>query len=181
MEHSLGRIADEVEGELIGSEELLINDITFIDEADPNQITFALNKSDFRMIESDSYVQAGGVIVPEHYDGSRTNIIKVKNMQLAIARTIALFYPPKRYDPEISSEAYIHPSATLGKDAYIESFVHIGANTVIGDRAIIRSGVHISEDVVIGDDVDLFNRVIIMPETQIGNRVLIQPGTLIGA
>lgn len=180
MEHSLGRIAEELKGELIGSEDLLLNDITFLDEADPSQITFAINKSDFQLIELDDYVQAGAVIVPEHYNGSRTNIVKVNNMQLAIARTIALFYPKKRHNPEISSQAYIHPNATLGKDAYIESFVHIGANTVIGDRAVIRSGVHISENVVIGEDVDLFNRVIIMPKTQIGNRVVIQPGTLIG-
>lgn len=181
MQLSLEHIADAIGGELIGSGgHLPITGISFINEADSNQIAFALNKEDFRDIEPGGFCKAGAVIVPLRYGGTRTNIIRVDNMQLAIAKTIGLLNPKEQIQPKISSRADIHSSASFGEDVYIGPFASIGARSIIGDRVVIQSGVHIGEDVVIGNDTELSYRVIILPHTHIGNRVVIQPGTLIG-
>ena len=93
MQHSLESIARLVDGELLGSGDLLLSNISFLDEANANEIAFAITKNDFQDIEPEGFCMAGAVIVPTRYKGSRANIIKVDNMQLAIARTIALFHP----------------------------------------------------------------------------------------
>jgi UDP-3-O-[3-hydroxymyristoyl] glucosamine N-acyltransferase len=180
MQLSLEHIADAIEGELVGSGHLLLTGISFANEANPDEIAFAINKDDFRELEPGGSCTAGAVIVPLRYEGTRTNIIRVDNMQLAIAKAISLFNPKEQIQPKISSRADIHSSASLGEDVYIGPFASIGARSIIGDRVVIQSGVHIEDDVVIGDDTTLSYRVIILPHTQIGKRVVIQPGTLIG-
>ena len=180
MQFSIKHIADVIGGELVGSEERFLTNVQFLGNARPSELTFAINKNDFRAIETEGFCNAGAIVVPESYNGPREPVIKVNNMQLAVARAIELFNPKSSPQPSISSQADIHPSAQLGEDVYIEPFVRIGARTRIGDRAVIRSGVLIGDDVVIGNDAEFLDRVIIISGTKIGKRVSIQPGTLIG-
>ena len=180
MQISLEFIANAIDGELIGSGDLLLTDISFLNEAGPNELAFAINKDDCEELELEDYCKAGAVIVPDYYAGTRINVIKVKNMQLAIAKAIGLFNPKEIVQPAISPQADIHSSASIGEAVYIGPFVSIGANSVVGDRTVIRSGALVGNDVVIGDDTTLSYRVLVLPRVRIGNRVVVQPGTLIG-
>ena len=52
----------------------------------------------------------------------------------------------------IDERANVHPTATLGDDARVSSFVTIAPNVTIGERAVIYPGVCIGENSRIGDD-----------------------------
>ena len=180
MQFSLECIARTVEGKLSGSKGLLLTGISLIDKARPDEITFAGNKSDFHKLESYGFCRAGAAIVPLGYKGTYRNVVRVDNVQLAIAKTIALFNPKEKIRPGISSRSDIHGSASLGKDVSIGPHSSIGARSIVGDRTAIESGVCIGDDVVIGNDTTISHRAVILPHTFIGNRVTVQPGTLIG-
>lgn len=63
----------------------------------------------------------------------------------------------------ISSQAYIHPDAVIGKNVRIDPFAAIHA------------------DVSIGDDTHIMSNVVIMEGTTIGKSCLIFPGAVLGA
>lgn len=63
----------------------------------------------------------------------------------------------------ISSQAYIHPGATIGKNVRIDPFAAI------------------HDDVSIGDDTHIMSNVVIMEGTTIGSSCMIFPGAVIGA
>jgi len=177
MQIPLSRVADAIDGILIGSADKLITGIALIDEATSEQITLVAEK---KTLEKLNQFPAGAVVVPNSYDGPHTNVIKVNNPQLAFAKAIALFHFQKPVDPKNSSRADIHDSATLGEDVFVGSFASIGARAVIGDRVVIQAGAIIDEDVVIGSDTVVDHHVVILPRTCVGNRVVIQTGTVIG-
>ncbi|MDG2013218.1 MAG: UDP-3-O-(3-hydroxymyristoyl)glucosamine N-acyltransferase [Pirellulaceae bacterium] len=177
MQIPLGRIADAIHGNLIGSPNKLIMGIALIDEATSDQITLVGERKTLELLHR---FPAGAVVVPTCYDGPHTNVIKADNPQLAFAKTIALFHPKKPVKPKISSLAEIHSSATLGDDVFVGPFASIGARSVIGDRVVIQAGAVVDEDVVIGNDTVLSYHVIILPHTRVGARVAIQSGSVIG-
>lgn len=177
---SLGQIAKEVGGTLLGSSELMVAGVSFVNEANQNQITFAVEKQTLQRLEKNDFCKAGAVIVPRHYEGARINIIKVDNPLLAFAKVISLIHPEEFIEPGISPMANIHSSASLGERVFVAPFASIGARTVINDGVVIQSGVFIGDDVVIGKETKLLNNVTILSHTRIGNRVIIQTGSLIG-
>lgn len=181
MHITLGDIAKETDGVLVGTPEKIITGVALVDEATPDQITFTDDKQTLQELDSDGVFEAGAVIVPSDYEGARTNIIKVRNPELACVKTILLFHPRARVAPEISSRADVHSSAIVGEDVFVAPFASIGARARIGDRAAIHAGVCIDDDVVIGDDTTLHYHVMVLSRTQIGNRVVIHPGSVIGS
>lgn len=177
---SLGQIAKEVNGTLLGSPELMVAGVSFVNEAEQSQIAFASEKQILQKLEKSDFCKAGAVVVPRHYEGARINVIKVDNPVLAFAKVISLFHPEEFIEPGISPRANIHSSARLGECVFVAPFASIGARTVINDGVVIQPGVFIGDDVVIGNDTKLSNNVTILSHTRIGNRVIIQTGSLIG-
>ena len=180
MEHSLGHIATEVDGELVGSADLMITGVEIMNTARPDQITFATSDEEFHKLESADSCKAGAVLVPRKYTGNYKNVIKVDKVNLAVAKTIALFHSEKSVRPHISSRADIRSTVRLGKDVYVGPHASIDSRSVIGNRVVIQSGVHIGKDVIIGDDTTLSYNVVVAGQTYIGKRVVVQEGSVIG-
>ncbi|NBV43158.1 UDP-3-O-(3-hydroxymyristoyl)glucosamine N-acyltransferase, partial [bacterium] len=110
-----------------------------------------------------------------------SNQIIVKNARQAMATTIALFYPESRPAAEISSDAFIHATATISDQVIVEAGCTIGANVIIGDRCHIMTGARIGESVIIGEDTIIYPNVVIYKGAQLGKRNRIHAGTVIGS
>lgn len=80
---------------------------------------------------------------------------------------------------EISSHAYIHPSAKLEHDVCVEAGAIIGKNVEIGAGTLISSTAVIGENCRIGRECYIAPRVIVQ-YSLIGNRVHLAPGVCIG-
>jgi UDP-3-O-[3-hydroxymyristoyl] glucosamine N-acyltransferase len=80
----------------------------------------------------------------------------------------------------IDERASIHPTATLGADARVSSFVTIAPNVTIGERAVIYPGVCIGENSRIGDDCILYPNVVLYDGCILGDRVTIHANSSIG-
>ena len=56
----------------------------------------------------------------------------------------------------ISSNAFIHPNAKIGKDVTIEPFAYIDDNTVIGDGTFVMSNANIRSGARIGEKCTIY-------------------------
>jgi UDP-3-O-[3-hydroxymyristoyl] glucosamine N-acyltransferase len=105
----------------------------------------------------------------------------VTHPHLAFAKILTLFsqkpYQPKGIDPN----AWISPTAKLGKDLTVYPFVYIGDRCSIGDRATLYPGVSVGEDSSIGEDSILYPNVSVYSATIIGKRVMLHSGVVVGS
>src|SRR5690606_14857283 len=81
----------------------------------------------------------------------------------------------------VESPAFIHETATLGKDVFIGAFSYVAAGSAIGDGVQVHPQVYIGEDVRIGKNTVLYPGVKIYAGCIIGEEVIIHAGTVIGA
>ncbi|MFN7181648.1 MAG: UDP-3-O-(3-hydroxymyristoyl)glucosamine N-acyltransferase [Planctomycetota bacterium] len=108
------------------------------------------------------------------------NVIVVSNIRKSIIKVARLFYKEKKYDYEISSFAYISPSATIADRVYIAPYVYIGENTVIGEGSKILPFCFIGDECYIGKNCIIYPNVTIYSRVYIGNGVIINSGCVIG-
>ncbi|MFN3598153.1 MAG: UDP-3-O-(3-hydroxymyristoyl)glucosamine N-acyltransferase [Aquificaceae bacterium] len=108
------------------------------------------------------------------------NYIKVKDVRLALAKFLSLFYP-ERHPTGISPKAHIEEGVHIGKDVYIGPFVYVGKDAVLEDGVKVYPFCYIGEGVRIGKNSVLFSGVHIYPYCVIGEGVRIHSGSVIGA
>ena len=178
MDILLKKIAQVVDGEVIGDDRIMISGVNSLSSACPGEISFF---ADPRYKESLKKTKASALIVQEenHYF-SETQVV-VSNPQLAYARVASLFAPPISRYPGISERAVIHESASIGTDVSIYPTVYVGKNAVIGDEVILFPGVFIGDRVKIGNRTLIYSNVSVLQDCLIGNDVIIHAGTVIGS
>ncbi|RMF92792.1 MAG: UDP-3-O-(3-hydroxymyristoyl)glucosamine N-acyltransferase [Candidatus Schekmanbacteria bacterium] len=170
-------IADFLGGELKGSPNDKITNVSGIEDADEGDITFIAAK---KFIEAAKKTSATAVITPVEIPECSASQIIVKNPYLSFARVVELFKGKKRAVIGIDSRASIGENVKLGKDVSIYPYAVIEDNVEIGDRVRIYPGVYIGSNSKIGEDSTIYSNTSIREETIIGNRVTIHSNTSIG-
>ncbi len=175
------KIAEMVNGKLIGSPDRTISSVSGIRDAQSDQLSFIGNKKYQHQLES---TKAGVVLVcPDLADAPAVDrtLIVCDNVDYAFAKVIAVFAeePPKW-------PVGVHPSAVVSPDAKLGQGVSINANAVIetgaeiGDGTVIGAGCYIGHDVKIGAGSLLYPNVTVMYRCVIGRKAVIHPGVVIG-
>lgn len=178
MKMTLGELAAVAGGELQGDPEKLIVNAAPFDAAGPEDITFAAGAGFLKNIHQSN---AGAVIVPIKFAGHFANVIRVDNPQLAFARVLERFFPPRRKTYDAAVPTYIGQNFSCGENASLAPFVFIGDNVKIGKSVTLHPGVVVGDDVVIGSEVEIFPNVSVLSGTRIGSRVVVHAGTVIGS
>jgi UDP-3-O-[3-hydroxymyristoyl] glucosamine N-acyltransferase len=173
----LAEIAAKIGGELIGSGEIVISGINSAERAREDELTFAENPKYFAAAEKSP---AAAVIVSENAVTSKA-LVRVGNVRAALARALAIFFPPEQPEPGIHPGAVIHPTAVIDASASIGPHSVIGAGARIGAKSVLLGGNHIGRDCVLGEEVWLYPNVVLYARTQVGDRVVIHAGTVIGS
>src|SRR5690554_6347952 len=121
--YSLKELADHVDAQVQGDEQIIINGLSTLQDAEANQISFLANPQ-YRKQLADT--QAGAVLLTEKdaqvYPG---NCLIVADPYLAFARISHLF------DPKPKAQPGIHPSAHIDDSAQIDATACIGPGVVI--------------------------------------------------
>ena len=179
MEDRLQQLADIVEGEIVGSAEVIISGVANIATAKSGDITFLSNE---KFKSHLSTTNASAVILKEDMlaDCSVSAIV-VDDPYLSYAK-IATFLSREQNIPR-----GIHPSAVISESAVIDGSAWVGPNVVIDDDSIISPGVfleancYVGKQVSIGENTRLKANVSIYNGTQIGQRCLFHCGAVIGS
>ncbi len=178
MKKRLREIAEWVDGTVIGDGEIEIFGVAAIEEAQSGEITFIAHP---KYLPHLTKTNASAIIVSKEVTQADKPLLCVTNPHLAFAKILTLFtqkpYQPKGIDPN----AWISPTARLGKDLTIYPFVYIGDRCSMGDRVTLYPGVYIGEDSSVGEDSVLYPNVSIYSRTNIGKRVILHSGVVVGS
>ena len=177
MKLTLSEIAKHVSGEIVGDPNLMISGVSEIQNSRAGTITFLGNPIYNKYL---SETKADAVFIKDANSLGHKNGIVVKNPQLAMARTLSLFFPEVLPNPLIHSLACIDKTAKIGKKVSIGSGAVIKAGAIVGDNTTIEANTVVEENIIIGEGCKIHPNVSIYSNTIIGDNVIIHSGTTIG-
>ncbi len=181
MEISLGKIAELVNGEIVGSPDLIITGVAGIKEAKEGEITFVANQKYASLMDD---TKASAIIVSNGAKNKNHALIRTADPYFAFTKVMELWI---NGNGEVSPPPGIHPTAVignevkLGKDVSVQAYVVIAHHTQIGDRATLYPHTYVGHHSQIGDDCLIYPRVTIKEKSTIGKRCIIHSGTVIGS
>lgn len=161
-----------------GSADTEITGLNGIEQAGPSEITFVANP---KYAAAARLTKAAAVIVARDFPVIPAATLRVEDPYLSFARALELFHQPLLYAPGVHATAVVHPTAKVGRDAYIGPYVVIDENVEIGDHAVLLAHVVIYRGVKIGDNFFAHANAVVRENCRIGNRVLLHNGVVIGS
>lgn len=173
------KIAELVGGTVEGDGSRTIRSLAAVDEAGPDEITFAIDERHAAALASS---KAGAAIVSEGAIPAVMALVRVDNVWQAVARLLAHLAG----EAELP-EAGVHPSATVAPEARLEADVAVGPGCVVGRGAKIGratalcANVSVGAEAVIGRDCLLAEGVVVRAGCVLGDRVRIGPNSVIGS
>ena len=132
MEFSAKVIADFLQGEVEGNPEVVVNNVSKIEEAKEGTLAFLANPKYTKYIYTTeaSIVLVNKDFVPEK--DVKCTLIRVDNAYESFAKLLELAAQNMPVKIGISDMAHISDSADIGEGVYIAPFVFIGENVTLG-------------------------------------------------
>ncbi|MEZ7839234.1 MAG: UDP-3-O-(3-hydroxymyristoyl)glucosamine N-acyltransferase [Flavobacteriales bacterium] len=181
MKFTAAQIAELLEGTVEGDPNVILNQLTKIEEGVPNSLSFLANPKYTEYLYG---TQSSVVIVNNTFKPEKpfiTTLIRVKDAYASFAQLMRIVEDLQKEKSGIEIPSFIHHSSTIGEDVYIGAFAYIGQNVRIGKKVKIYPNCYIGDNVHIGDDCTLYAGVKIYENCEIKNFTTIHAGAVIGA
>ena len=173
-------IAEIVEGEIFGKEDVIVSKASKIEDADPESICFLANTK----YENHLYnTQASIVVVDNNFEPKKpikSTLIKVSSAYLSFAKILEHFFNPYNNLKGIHSK-HIAKSAAIGENVYIGANVVIEPDVTIGNNTKILANAFIGKGSSIGQNCVLYAGVSLYHDVKLGNECIIHSGVVIGS
>lgn len=183
MQFTALQIATLVHGTLEGHPDVLVGQVSKIEDATEGSLSFVANpkyeeylyKTQASVIIVNDSLQLSGPVKP--------TLIRVKDAYTGFTLLLEKYNEmvSRSGKKGIEQPSFVAKSASLGKDIYIGAFSYIGENSIIGDRVHLYPGCYVGDNVVINDDSCLYAGVKIYDGCSLGNRVIIHSGSVVGS
>ena len=181
MEFTAKQIADFLKGEVIGNTDVVVNNVSKIEEGRPGTLSFLANPKYTNYIyDTDaSIVLVNRDFVSEH--DIKATLIKVDNAYACIAMLLNMVEQARPKRSGIEECVHIDASVTLPENHYIGAFTYIGKNVKLGNNVYVYPQSYLGDNVKIGDNVTIYPGVKVYHDCVIGNNCTIHAGSVIGA
>ncbi|WP_373519056.1 UDP-3-O-(3-hydroxymyristoyl)glucosamine N-acyltransferase [Pricia sp.] len=180
--YTLKEINDILEGELIGDTDQSIEGPEEIQKAGSNHITFIGNT---KYVKFWAASKACAALIDLNLDmepGHNRALIKVKNVDLAMAEILALFNPPTPvFETDIHPTAVVHASAEIGDGCKIGANCYVGKDVVLGKDVILYPNVCVFDDSLIGEGTIVWSGTVIRERCIVGSYCIFHTNVSIGA
>lgn len=175
----LDEVAEMVQGRLVGDGSLAIRNLTSLEAAGPEDLTFLVKPAELERLRQSG---AAAALVPQGVgeDVDRP-VIQVKDPYLASAIVHNHILEKPFEAAGIHPRAYVGDACRIAEEVTIGPLAAVGNRVRIGRRVTIEPGVVVGDDVEIGDDTTLKANVTVAHGCILGNRVIIHSGTVIGS
>ncbi|MFZ0886055.1 MAG: UDP-3-O-(3-hydroxymyristoyl)glucosamine N-acyltransferase [Candidatus Acidiferrales bacterium] len=174
----LGEIAKQLGCEVDGDAGLEISGVAGIEEAQPGELTFFVNRKYRAALDM---TRASAVFVANDAGPMQIAALRSANPYLDFARAIEIFHPAPRFTMGIHPTAIVAETAKIAPGAHVGPYCFVDEGVEIGRNAVLHSFVTIYSGAKIGDDFFAHSRVTVRENCRIGNRVLLQNGVTIGS
>ncbi len=175
-------IAELVDGELQGAEDIQVHGVSDFDQAQAGHLTLIGTQ---RYADRWADCPATTALIKrglECANPDNKTIIWVDNADLAFNKTLSLFAPPP-----VHTASGIHPTACVSETARVPDSVKIGPFCVIGpgvtlgENCVLHNNVTILDETKVGKDCTFWPGVVIRDRCTIGDRCAFHPNAVIGA
>ncbi len=181
MNFSAKAIAEFLNGEIQGDEEITINNVAKIEEASKGTLAFLSNLK----YENYLYItNASIVLVNKNFtvrQAVKATLIRVDDAYKSFASLLELYQQVRFNKQGIEQPSYIDTTAKIGENVYIAAFAYISKNAKIGNNVKIYPHVFVGENVTIGDNTILNSGVKIYFDCVLGKNCIIHSGTIVGS
>ena len=181
MEFTAKAISDFLEGEIVGDPDVVVSDVSRIEEGRKGTLSFLANpKYTKYLYTTDSSI----ILINKNLQlekGVQSTLIKVDDAYQAFASLLNHYVQTIPKDTGVDETVRIDPSSVYGKNAYIGAFTYIGKSVKIGDDVRLYPQVYIGDNVTIGDNTILYPGVKIYHDCHIGSNCILHAGTIVGS
>jgi len=176
---TLGELATELGGVVLGDPDVVIRGVAGIREAQPGDVTFLANS------RYEGYLQetrATAVICDRTPRVAPVPLLQVDHPYLAFQKAVRLFRP-ELYQPlpGVHPTAVVSPAAHVGEGASIGPHCTVEAGARIGAGTVLMSGCYVGVQASVGEGCLFYPRVVLREECVVGDRCIVHAGAVLGA
>jgi UDP-3-O-[3-hydroxymyristoyl] glucosamine N-acyltransferase len=178
------QLAALVRGRLVGDGSVPIRSARPVAEAGPGDITFIENARFTKLLRTSS---ASAALVGPHFRvgaaelGQGLAVIEVEDPMaafLAVRGHLNGAQPPRWTG--IHPQAWVAPTARLGRDVAVYPFAFVGDDATIGDGSSLYPGAVIGAGCVLGRECTIHPNAVLYPKVTLGDRVEVHAGSVLG-
>ena len=181
MKFSVAELAVILNGTIEGDKSISVNNISKIENASRDDITFVSNLKYLPWI----YKTNASVVIVNHEleikEKINCSLIRVKDSYSAFNTLLNKFSDNQINHFGICKNALIKESSILGSKVSVGNFSVIGENCKIGNNVIIMDNVSIANNTIIGDNCIIYSGVRLYSESLIGKNCIIHSNSVIGS
>ncbi|MFO0908269.1 MAG: UDP-3-O-(3-hydroxymyristoyl)glucosamine N-acyltransferase [Isosphaeraceae bacterium] len=183
MVATVEQLAALVRGRVVGDGSVPISSARPGGEAGPGDITFVENERYAKKLLASP---ASAAIVGPHFKraAASTPAVPIIEVEDPIAAFLAvrqhLVGEAKPRWVGVHPQAYVAPTAKIGRNVAIYPFAYVGDEAEVGDGSTIRPGAVVGERCKLGREVTLHANAVLYEGVILGDRVEIHSGTVIG-
>ncbi|NBU04800.1 MAG: UDP-3-O-(3-hydroxymyristoyl)glucosamine N-acyltransferase [Sphingobacteriia bacterium] len=183
MEFSAKQIAQIIDGIVEGDENILVSNLSKIEEGTIGTLSFLANPAYTNYIYSTnaSIVIVNKSFVLENPVKSSCTLIRVENAYESFAKLLELYNQINTEKEGVEQPSFVSSNATIGENCYVGAFAYIGQNVSIGNHVKIYPHVYIGDNCKIGNNTTLFSGVKIYHDCLIGKNCTIHASTVVGS
>lgn len=176
-------IAKVVDGKLYGNSNIVVKNISRIENSKPNDLSFIFDSSYQKYIETS---EASCFLIPENISFSSIEnkaFIVCRDPHFALLELLNYIVKIKSEETttSIHNTAVVDKTAKIGDKAVINANCYIGKNCVIGNNVILHPNVVLYDNVEVGSNSIINSNVVCYDDTVIGKNCIIHSGAVIGA
>ncbi len=176
--HTLGSVADAVQGELTGERDVVLRGLRAPEEAGEGDLAVLVDpRRPPARCGATALVLGRSVELP----GLPPNTVRVKDARRALTVLLSLFHPGRGRAGGVQAGAFVDPGADVDPTAFVAAGATVEAGARLGPRAEVHAGAYVGEGVIVGEESILFPNVTLYEGTVVGRRVRIHAGTVIGS
>lgn len=182
MNFKAADIAAFLNGELVGDSNVVVSNVSKIEEGRKGTLTFLANLKYEKFIyqTSASIVLVNKNFIPK--ENITATLVKVDDPYKGFAALLDFYFQTKSEQKiGIEQPSFIDKTATISDDIFVGAFAYIGKNTKIGKGVKIYPQTQIGENVSIGDNCIIYSGAKINDDVIIGKNCIIHLGVVIGS
>lgn len=172
---SIKEISQITNSIIIGDENFIINNISFLKDAKEGDLVLATEEKYFKKAVD---TPCSAILTNKEYVKTDKILLITDNPNDSFMTLLTSLYKPNTYH---NSNLNIHPTASVDPSSKIGLNAIIGENSVIGKNTIIHPNVYIGSDCKIGDNCVIYPNTTIYDRTIIHNKVIIHANCSLGA